>query len=174
MMNFTATRPEASEYAPFYASYILLVPEGDVIATLTRQLEDVLTLLGGISDAEAETRYAPGKWSIKEVIGHITDTERIFAYRALRFARADRTPLPGYEQDDYVRHANFDALPINDIAAGFEHVRRATLSLLRSFDDGAWRRVGVANDKEVSVRALAYIIAGHVTHHTQIIRAKYL
>lgn len=174
MPNITSIRPGASEYAPYYANYISLVPEGDVTAILNRQLEDTLTQLRAISETQAGTRYAPGKWSIKEVVGHVTDTERIFAYRALRFARGDQTPLSGFEQDDYVRNANFDALHLSDLASEFEHVRRATLYMFRAFDAAVWTRRGVANGAEVSVRALGYIIAGHETHHMQIISTRYL
>jgi hypothetical protein len=174
MLNTSAMRPDAGEYAPYYEKYISLVPAGDVVETLSGQLDETLTLLRGLSEAQGHSRYAPDKWSVKEVVGHVIDTERIFSYRALRFARNDQTPLSGYEQNDYVSAANFDRRPLSDIAAEFEHVRRATLALLRALDEEAWRRRGVANDNEVSVRALAYILAGHVTHHVQIIRTRYL
>ena len=174
MTNVATTRPDASEYAPYYEKYISLVPAGEVVATLSEQLDETLALLRGLSEEQAGARYAPDKWSIKEVVGHVIDTERIFSHRALRFARNDQTPLPGYEQDDYVRAAGFDRRTLADIASEFEHVRRATLALLRSLDAEAWLRRGVANNNEVSVRALAHIMAGHVVHHMQIIRTRYL
>ncbi|HMF55804.1 MAG TPA: DinB family protein [Pyrinomonadaceae bacterium] len=172
-LNFQA-RPDTSEYAPYYEKYIILVPEGDVVATLTGQLDDTLTFLRGLSEDQADSRYAPDKWSIKEVVGHVIDTERIFGQRAFRFARNDQTPLPGFDQDEYVQSANFGERKLSDIADELEYVRRANLCLLRSLDDTAWQRRGLANDNEVSVRALVYIIAGHETHHMQIIRTKYL
>lgn len=172
--SITATQPDANEYAPYYGKYISLVPMGDVVATLRRQLEDTLSLLRGLSEDQADSRYAPGKWSIKEVVGHILDTERIFGHRAFRFARNDQQPLPGFEQDDYVRAADFSRRPLSDLIAEFEHVRRANLYLFGSLDEAAWLRRGTASDNEVSVRALAYIMAGHEQHHMRIIRERYL
>ena len=174
MSSLAAIQPQTNEYAPYYQKYIALVPEGDIVATLSRQLDDTLAFLRGLTEAQGNSRYAPGKWSIKELVGHIIDGERVFAHRALRFARNDQTPLPGFEQDDYVRAGNFDNRRLSDLADEFEQVRRATLSLLRSFDDEAWLRRGAANDTEVSVRALVYIIAGHETHHKQILQERYL
>jgi uncharacterized damage-inducible protein DinB len=176
-MATTATalaRPPASEYAPYYGKYIALVPEGDIVATLQRQLETTLAVLRGIDEADAGKRYAEGKWSIKEVVGHLIDSERVFAYRALRFARNDQTPLAGFEQDDYVVAADFDARTLADLAEEFEQVRRATIHLFKSLSADAWSRTGKANDNEVSVRALAYITAGHEAHHVQVLRTRYL
>jgi len=169
-----AARPEAGEYAPYYEKYIALVPEGDVTATLAQQIGDTLALLGGIAEERANAGYEPGKWSVKEVVGHLIDSERVFAYRALRFARGDLTPLPGFEQDDYVRAANFNAHALRDLAEELAHVRAATLSLLRHLDGEAWLRRGTANDSEVSVRAIAHIIAGHEAHHVGVLRTRYL
>jgi uncharacterized damage-inducible protein DinB len=174
-MSKTSTdRPAPTEYAPYYGKYISLVPEGDIVTILGRQIDDTLALFASISDAQAGSRYAPGKWSVKEVVGHLIDTERIFGYRALRFARNDRTPIPGYEQDDYVSNGNFDAQSLSDLASEYEHVRRAGIYLLRGLSSDAWDRRGIASDNEVSVRALAYIIAGHELHHLGVIRTKYL
>jgi uncharacterized damage-inducible protein DinB len=172
--NVIAIRPDATEYDPYYQKYISLVPREDVVATLSRQLEETLSTLRVLTEIQADSRYAPDKWSIKELVGHLIDSERIFAYRALRFARNDQTPLPGYEQDDYVRAGNFGSRSMRDLADEFEQLRRANLSLFRSLDDEAWLRRGTANDAEVSVRALAYILAGHETHHMQILRTRYL
>jgi uncharacterized damage-inducible protein DinB len=174
MPSVTATQPDANEYAQYYGKYISLVPAGDVVATLSRQLDDTLSLLRGLSEEQAESRYAPGKWSIKEVVGHMLDTERIFGHRAFRFARGDQQPLPGFEQDPYVVAADFGHRPLNELAAEFEHLRRANLYLLGSLDEEAWLRRGVASDNEVSVRALAYIMAGHEAHHMRIVRERYL
>lgn len=174
MQNLSATRPDASEYAPYYEKYISLVPAGEVVDTLSEQLDDMLALLRGLSETQGDSRYAPDKWSVKEVVGHMLDTERIFGYRALRFARNDETPLPGFEQDDYVRAADFGRRTLAELADEFEHVRRANISLLRALDAEAWLRRGAANNNAVSVRGLAYIMAGHVMHHVQIIRTRYL
>lgn len=166
-------RPDASEHAAYYGKYIALVPDGDVVATLEAQGSETGRLLAGLSEQQASHRYAPGKWSVKEVIGHVADSERIFAYRALRIARGDQTPIEGFEQDDYVRGAQFDRLSISDLAAEFAAVRQATLRLFESLSPEAWVRRGVANKNEVSVRALAYMIAGHELHHRQVLREKY-
>jgi hypothetical protein len=145
-----------------------------VVETLERQLGETLALLGGLSEEQAGARYEPGKWSVKELVGHVVDTERIFAYRALRFARGDRTPIPGFEQDPYVAGGNFDARTLRDLADEFACVRRATVALLRHLGEDAWRRTGTASDNEVSVRALAHIIAGHELHHLNVLRERYL
>lgn len=168
------TRPASGEYAPSYERYISLVPDGDVVATLSRQLESTLALLRGIDETQANNRYAPDKWSIKELVGHLIDSERIFAYRALRFARNDQTPLSGFEQDDYVRDAEFDKRTLADLADEFEHVRRANISLFRSLNVEALSRRGTANEVEISVRALLYIMAGHEAHHIQVLTERYL
>jgi hypothetical protein len=172
--NPTVIRPEASEHAQYYGTYVSLVPHGDILNLLEQQLDATLILLRGISATQADSRYAPGKWSIKEVVGHVIDTERIFAYRALRFARNDKTALPGYEQDDYVRYAAFGKAALGDLAGELEHVRRGNLYMFRNFDMAAWTRSGIANNTEVSVRALAYIIAGHELHHVGILKTRYL
>lgn len=168
------TKPDATEYNPYYGTYVSLVPDADILATLGQQLDETLALLGGIDETKALFRYAPGKWSIKEVVGHVTDTERVFAYRAMRFARNDQTALAGFEQNDYVRAANFDDYTLGDLAIEFSHVRRSTTFLFRHLSEEAWARGGTASESGVTVRALAYIIAGHELHHVGIIRAKYL
>ena len=168
-----ATRPDPSEHAPYYGKYIALVPDGDILATLETQGRETARLLAGLNEQQAAHRYAPDKWSVKEVIGHVADSERIFAYRALRIARGDQTQIEGFEQDDYVRAAQFDRLSVADLAAEFTAVRQATLRLFEGLSPDAWTRRGVANNNEVSVRALAYMIAGHELHHRQILREKY-
>lgn len=167
-------RPAKSEYVPFYEGYIALVPEGDVTATLETQMVETQALLRSLPASVATYRYAPNKWSVNELVGHLIDSERNFAFRALRFARNDPTPIPGFEQDDYVRNAAFDAHPLADLAAELEAVRQSTLLLFRHMDEAAWTRRGIANNAEVSVRALAYIIAGHERHHREILLARYL
>jgi len=166
--------PDASEHAPYYGRYIALVNAGDILAALTQQAPETQALFSGFSDAEQDYRYAPDKWSVKEVLGHVIDTERVFAYRALRIARNDRTPLPGFEQDDYVRYGAFAELRLADMLEEFACVRRASLFLFRPLSREAWMRRGIADQKEISVRALAYIIAGHELHHRQVLKEKYL
>lgn len=174
MSKVTILRPNIGEYAPYYEEYIALVSQGDVLDIMSQQLDDSLILLRGIPEAQGCYRYAPEKWSIKEVVGHVIDTERVFGYRALCIARNDRSPLPGFEQDDYVRSANFNSLQLHELAEEFASVRKANLYLFRHLDEDAWLRRGVANNNEVSVRALACIMAGHEAHHMRIIRTKYL
>ena len=174
-MSATApARPSENEYAAYYGKYIALVEGGDIVETLERQSEDTLALLRGINEERAAHRYEPGKWSIKEVVGHLIDAERIFAYRALAIARGEQKPLPGMEQDEYMAHADFDSRTLADLAEEFEHVRRSNVLMFRNLDAEAWSRRGTASDNEVSVRALAYIIAGHETHHIRILRERYL
>ena len=166
--------PEASEYLPYYHKYISLVQGNDLIPILESQLADTLPRLREISDQKSLHRYAPEKWSIKEVLGHLADAERIFAYRALRFGRKDGNPLPGFEQNDYVAAAGSDARPWSEMIDEFEHVRRASILLFRGFTGEAATRTGVASNGSVSVRALGYIIAGHELHHMAILRERYL
>jgi hypothetical protein len=166
-------RPQPGEYAPYYDRYISLVKDNDVLTTLDEQRRQTLLMLSGRSEADGDFRYAPEKWSAKEVLGHVCDTERIFAYRALRISRADATPMEGFEQDDYVRNGPFACRSLADLIEDYIAVRRATLSLLRNLEEAAWSRRGIANKNEVSVRALAYIIAGHELHHRRILEQKY-
>ncbi len=170
---FTIARPQPGEYAPYYDRYIADVEGEDILNTLDQQRRQTMLLLSGRDDDDGDFRYAPEKWSAKEVLGHVCDTERIFAYRALRISRADATPLAGFEQDDYVRNGPFAQRPLADLIEDFIAVRRATLSLLRNLDEPAWTRRGIANKNEVTVRALAYIIAGHELHHRRILEEKY-
>ena len=174
MLKPGATRPGADEYAPYYERYVSLVPEGDVLGALSRQLDDALALLGSVPAERGDGRYGPGKWSLKEVVGHVVDTERVFAYRALHIARGDAAPLPGMDQDVFMAGANFGAYTLGELADEFAHVRRASISLLGHLDEAAWARRGTASDNEVSVRALAHILAGHAEHHFNIIRTRYL
>ena len=174
MAQLAVPRPTSTEYASFYERYVALVPPGDVLVVLARQIEDTLVLLRNIPEDKEDFRYAPDKWSIKEVVGHVLDSERIFACRALRFGRNDPTPLPGFEQDDYVRHGGFGSCRLQELAEEFGMVRRANVSMFRHFPTAAWDRRGVANQAEVTVRALAYIIAGHERHHLEILRKRYL
>jgi hypothetical protein len=170
-------RPQPGEYAPHYDRYISLVPGNDVLvvlAALEDQRRQMLLLLSGRTEADGDLRYAPEKWSLKEVLGHISDTERILSYRALRISRGDATPIEGFEQDDYVRNSPSGRRPLSNLIEDYVAVRHATLSLFRNLDEAAWTRRGVASKNEVTVRALLYIIAGHELHHRRIIQEKYL
>jgi uncharacterized damage-inducible protein DinB len=166
------SRPETGEYAAYYDRYISLISGTDILGTLESQRRQMLLLLSGRHESDADIRYAPEKWSVREVLGHVCDTERIFTYRALRIARGDRTPIEGFEQDDYVRNGP-SREPLAEIIDDYIAVRRATLTLLRNLDEQAWTRRGVANNNEVTVRALAYTIAGHELHHRRILEQKY-
>ncbi|MDB4870089.1 MAG: hypothetical protein JWL97_1093 [Gemmatimonadales bacterium] len=174
MAASAAIKPEKGEFLPYYERYIDLVASGDVIATLSRQMAETQALLRGLPASVATYRYAPDKWSVNELIGHLIDSERIFAARALRFARNDPTALPGFEQDDYVRNSSFDSYPLSELASELRSVRESTVFLFKHLQEDAWMRRGSANGAEVSVRALAYIIAGHELHHREIMRARYL
>ncbi len=168
------TRPETGEYVPYYDRYISLVSGENILAVMDNQLPQTLALLSACSEQKSGFRYEPGKWSIRDVVGHMVDTERIMSYRALRIARNDKTPIEGFEQDDYVRYGPFANTTLANLLKEFGHVRRATVSLFASIDSDAWMRRGTANGNEISVRALAYIIAGHELHHRKILKDKYL
>ncbi|HEX6545963.1 MAG TPA: DinB family protein [Bryobacteraceae bacterium] len=168
-------RPAPSEFSPHAKGYVDLVPDDDLIVTLERQPRETVLMLKPVDEASAGTvTYEPGKWSIKQIVGHVSDAERIFATRILRIARADRTPLPGFEQDDYVASAGSNQRTLADLLAEYESVRNATLTLLRSLTPDAWLRVGSANNHDQSVRGVAYTLAGHELHHVKILRERYL
>ena len=166
-------RPEPTEYADFYANYVSRVPGSDVLGVLESQRLQMLQMFAGRSERDGSFRYAPGKWTVKEVLGHVTDTERIFTYRALRIARGDQTPLPSFEQDDYVKNGGFGERTLASLAEEFALVRAASIALFRSFSQEAWSRRGIASQKEVSVRGLAFITAGHQIHHRLILEERY-
>jgi hypothetical protein len=166
-------RPEASEYAPFYGGYIALVPGDDVMAALEGQRLHTMQVLSARSEREGNFRYAPEKWSVKEIVGHLSDSERVFAYRATCIARGDTTPFPGFEQDDYVKNGGFGERRLTDLAEEFAAIRSASIALFRSLNQEAWARRGTASSKTVSVRALAFIIAGHELHHQRILEERY-
>lgn len=167
-------RPDASEHSPYFSRYVDLVPHGDVLLTLRTQLAGTLAWMRGMDEAEGGYRYLPGKWSIRQVLGHVIDTERVMAYRALHFARGDAAPLPSMDQDQFVAAAGSDARTLADLADELEHVRHATIALFRPLSAEALARRGIASGAECSVRALAWIIAGHELHHGAILRERYL
>lgn len=164
------SRPDSTEYADFYRNYIARVPDGPLTDFLAQQARQYRQLLSGISDGDASAPTAPGKWSIKQILGHVCDTERVITYRALRFARGDQQELQGFEQDDYVREAESNARTLEDLLAEFESIRQATIALLKSLPEGADMRAGVANGNRVTVRGLAYIVAGHAQHHYDLLK----
>ena len=170
----SAIRPASTEYAQPYAGYVANVPETDILAAIEQQSVETQKLLASIDETKAAYRYAEGKWSVKEVIGHFTDAERIFAYRALAIARGETQPLPGFEEDDYVRNANFDAWKLGDLAEHYALVRRSTIVLFQNFPDAAWENRGIASDNPITVRAIAWIIVGHERHHLKVLRERYL
>lgn len=167
-------KPANGEYPAYYRNYINLVKEGSLKEILLKQLEEMTILISHVNEEQAYYRYAEGKWTLKEVIGHITDTERIMAYRLLRFARGDQTALAGYDDESYVLEATFHSRSIPDLLEEFIAVRHSTISLIKSLPEKSWNRKGIANNGEISVAALAYIIAGHELHHRRIIEEKYL
>jgi hypothetical protein len=170
----TYARPAADEYAPYYGRYIAQVPDGDLLATLTRQGAETAALLRAIPEQRGSHRYAPDKWSIKDVVLHIADAERVFAYRALSFARRDPTPLPSFDENAWAPRAGADRRQLANLVTELELVRAATLGLLRGLDDEQVGQRGTASGKEVTTRALAWIIAGHERHHVAILRERYL
>jgi uncharacterized damage-inducible protein DinB len=168
-----ALRPAPDEYAESFAGYVADVPAGSVLRTLETGIDETIALLKEFGDARGEHRYAPGKWSVKEVTGHLIDAERVFAYRLLRFARGDRTPLQGFEEDDYVREAHFERRTLSDLVDEFRLLRAANLGLFRSLDSEELTRRGTSSGKAVSVRALLHILAGHEIHHRRVLRERY-
>ena len=173
MTPFTAGKPDASEYAPYYGRYIELVQGDDILKILSAQIDSTVWYLRTLSDKQGDFRYAPDKWSVSEVVGHMIDTERVFAYRALSISRLDKASLPGFEQDDWVRAAGSDSQPLAELASEFECVRRSNLYFFQHLTQDAWMRRGTASGKEFSVRAIAYVIAGHERHHLQILQTRY-
>jgi len=168
------SRPSADEYFEYYGKYIALVPDGDVRDHLRTQLFETVALLERVTDAKAEQAYGAGKWTLKEVVLHLSDTERVFGYRMLRIARGDMTPLPGFEQNDWVPHSCANGRTMANLVMEFAAVRAATLALVDSVPDEGWMRRGTASGHTISARALAYIAAGHERHHLSIIRERYL
>ena len=166
-------RPAPTEYAPWYAGYIGRVPDGDIVTLLQQGGEEMASALASIPDDRGDHRYAEGKWSVRTLIGHMIDAERIFAYRAMRIARGDSTPLPGFEENEYARTAGADARSIGGLASEMRVVREGTVRLFESLPDEAWTRSGTVNNAQVSTRALAWITAGHALHHLAVLEERY-
>ena len=168
------SRPEKSEYDEYYERYVSLVEETDIISAMENQLAEYERIFAAITEEKSLYAYAEGKWTIKELLGHLTDGERIFAYRALRISRADETPIEGFEQDGYIENSNFNQTKFEDLTEEFLLSRKANLILFKNLPDEAWPRAGTASGVPVSVRALAYIMVGHVRHHLNILKSRYL
>jgi hypothetical protein len=161
--KFTVPTPE--EYAPFYTDYVQRASQrDDIYAALSHQIDEILNALDSLTDTQACFKPGPKEWSIKEVIGHVNDVERVFSYRLLRISRNDPTPLPGFEQEDFVRAAGFDNVSLRDLASEFEFLRRANILAVRHMSDEAVDRRGTASGATVSARALIYMMVGHVDH----------
>jgi hypothetical protein len=173
-MDHLHQRPAPGEYNEYYGKYIARVPTGDLSAILRDQLMDTRAVLSSVKPGDADRGYAPGKWSVKEVVGHLCDTERIMSYRAVRIARGDRTELPGFDENDYVAAASFNERDLASLVEELAAVRTATIALLRGLPHEAWPRRGTANGDGISVRALATIIAGHELHHRELLETRYL
>ena len=169
----TPGQPLETEYAPYYRDYVGQVTEQDILPVLRSQLDALDVLLGRVAPDRETYRYAEGKWSIREIIGHLIDGERVFGHRAFCIARGEKQNLPGFEQNDYILTAPYDHLDLEDLLSEFRLVRLSNLAMLRNLDGEAWARMGTANDNQVSVRALAFIIAGHVRHHMGVLRERY-
>jgi uncharacterized damage-inducible protein DinB len=172
-MSSGASRPADTEYAPFYAGYVNAVPEGDIVALLREHGAALDAALAAVPEERGSHRYAEGKWSIREVVGHLIDAERIFSYRALRIARGDTTPLAPFDENAYTAAAGSDARPLRDLRDELRAVRASTTWLFASLSAEAWTRVGIASGKAISVRALAYIVTGHAIHHQRILAERY-
>jgi hypothetical protein len=172
-MTIPPGRPESDEFASSFADYVGRVPEADPVQAMRLQIDETAALLGRVVESAANARYAAGKWSIKEVVGHMADTERIMAYRALRIARGDQTPLAGFDENAYVPVAHFDRRTLKDLVAELRDVRHASVRLFEYLDTAAWKRRGTASEKPISVRALAFIIPGHERHHVDVLRTRY-
>jgi DinB family protein len=166
-------RPDATEYAPFYAGYVALVPESDALSVLAAQPAELLALAAKVPAEREQHRYAPGKWSVREVFGHLTDGERVFGYRAFCISRGDQASLPGFDEQSYIAGASYDRVPLGDLAADFAALRRSNLAVMRRLQAADWARSGTANGTPVTVRALAFVMAGHVRHHLGVLRGRY-
>jgi hypothetical protein len=173
MTTSLSGRPEATEFPQFYAGYVAKVPTGDILAVLRQSKDELASTLGPIPEAKGGHRYAEGKWTVKTLIGHMIDAERIFSYRALRIARGDATPLPGFEENRYAEVAGSDSRTVADLVSELLDVRASTIRLFDSLPDDAWVRRGTVNNGQVSVRALGYITVGHARHHLGILRDRY-
>jgi hypothetical protein len=166
-------RPGEGEYAPFYAGYVALVPETDILSVLERQAAELRELAASVPADRETFRYAEGKWSIREVMGHLIDGERVFGYRAFCISRGEKAGLPSFDENEYVAGARSNAVPLRELADELVLVRASNLAFLRRLEPREWERTGTASGKPVTVRALAWVMAGHPRHHVRILRERY-
>jgi len=166
-------RPLESEYAPFYQGYVAHVTEDEILPVLRSQLDALDVLLNRVAPEHETFRYADGKWSIREVIGHLIDAERVFGYRTFSIARGEQRNLPGFDENEYMLRAPYGRIDLEDLLSELRLVRLSNIAMLRNLDSESWSRTGVANDSPVSVRALAFIMAGHVRHHMGVLSQRY-
>jgi uncharacterized damage-inducible protein DinB len=167
------SRPAEDEYNPYFSRYISLVPDGNFLELLGMQTQETRNFFERLSEETGNYRYAPNKWSIKEVLGHVMDTERVFAYRTLCIARGEQQPLPGMDQDQYAGNADYDRIPLSKIVQHYTALRVSTFFLLEQIPDSGWERKGISNQNSISLRALAYVIAGHERHHMRVLSERY-
>ncbi|HUP59545.1 MAG TPA: DinB family protein [Thermoanaerobaculia bacterium] len=167
-------KPASTDYGSWYAGYVSLVPEDDVLSAIEQQSSETQKLISSLDHARAAYRYAEGKWSVKEVIGHVTDAERVFGYRAMCIARGEKNSLPGFDENSYMKDSGFDDWRIGDLAEAYAMMRRANIVMFRNLPAEAWERRGLANQNEITVNAIAYIIVGHERHHVKVLRERYL
>ncbi|RMH65438.1 MAG: DinB family protein [Calditrichaeota bacterium] len=167
-------RPAREEYNAYYHEYIKQVPDGHILDILEKQADLMGRFFANISEEQGLLRYEPGKWSIKEIVGHLLDVERIFAYRAFRFSRNDKTDLPGFDQNSYVPKGRYDTQDLSELIEAFYVLRKATINMFKGFDAEMWEARGTANGSEMSVRAVAWLLAGHLIHHMKVIQSRYL
>ena len=167
-------RPTESEYAPDYQGYVNQVSENEILPVLRAQMDDLDVLLDRVAPEKETYRYAEGKWSIREIVGHLIDGERVFGYRAFCIGRGEKQNLPGFDQDDYMLTAPYDHIELEDLLSELRLIRLGNLAMFRTFDEESWSRVGTANGNEITTRALAFIMAGHLRHHMNVLRERYL
>jgi hypothetical protein len=167
------SRPLESEYAPYYQGYVAHVSEEEILPVLRSQLDALDVLLNRVTPEQETYRYAEGKWSIREIVGHLIDGERVFGYRAFCIARGETRNLPGFDENEYMLRAPYNQIDLEDLLSELRLARLSNIAMLRNLDDEAWMRVGTANDAQVSVRALAFIMAGHLRHHMGVLRERY-
>ncbi|HSQ25447.1 MAG TPA: DinB family protein [Pyrinomonadaceae bacterium] len=168
------SRPLESEYAPYYQGYVNQVSEAEILPVLRSQMDDLDVLLDRVTPEKETYAYAEGKWSIREIVGHLIDGERVFGYRALCIARGEQQNLPGFDQDDYMLTAPYKHIDLENLLSELRLIRLGNIAMFRTFDEDSWSRVGTANGNQITVRALAFIMAGHVRHHMNMLRERYL
>jgi hypothetical protein len=173
-MDINISKPDLSEHAPHFSKYIDMIGEENVITFLAEQKNDLIKLIKSISEEKGNYKYAPEKWTIKEVIGHIIDSDRVYGFRALYFARGGTSALPGYDQDVWAKEGAYNSLSLDELIADFELAREANISLFKRLSVKDCVKTGIANNNRMSVRAIAYIIGGHTAHHVNVIREMYL